>query len=913
MSVTPIQNALPGEDLIGIEPELLEQVSAGWLHRLSLFTGRTLTAAALQSEQAYRAGRLAILGQCVTQGTVKGLDLSADLTAADPVLQVTPGYGISATGEDIALTRTLRTTLGSLQVVNPQTGSVISGFPDYVKNSGSTNFAGVLLLQPITGQVSGASFDTGALPLIVSGNLDASCDMDPDEYAFEDWQIVDGVRLVMVAWPTSPASLALPPLSPAVSWRNRLAYTIFNAEEALAPDDRLPWDLLGLPLALIGFDNTFAPLFVDRSAVVRTGGLQRSRYVLPAQSGNAGAPLLVQPALAQARVAQLAEQVASLPALTNLVPAFAFLPPCGVLPVAAMDFVHQEGLWFPFNWTITVGPVHQEEIETVLLSGMTALPFDVTQNESVEVLVPLPDSVYDPDIFVHETVDPVFQAAVDSATTDLTGDLQHRKAIQQEANALSQVLTGTSLAPLINLDAGLTATEIQLRDAAVYTPTSSETFGTVLTTAGYASVDYQKLVTDANGPYTLRVDGNGNPLATPLPLFSPADMNDLAVNGLQHFINRINAKLSKANDLLDLSFLTAQSDIYRFRQYILGVSDATALAVSPIAAEIATGESAASTAANLQNYLSSVLPSNSPPVAPTTTTLPPTTTPTTTTTSGNILFVKEAFSTTKIAASFRPTSVFTSPTTIRITATPTATTVAKAATGISASLSAASTARLSATFQPVTPGSVAQPASTLDVLAQSPLVGAQLNLRTLTVAQRMANPPSQEGLFYALGNRLALLTTAGRPGDYDRRYPHPGGCGSAAGQSPSYLYHPAAGRRTGLSDAHPGRHPRHRRPCPQKPGACSRADAEHRHRARRGSRRSHPVLDRHSRSGATFATPALHRSTHAAVQRFRDGMPDRADQRADLFATSADAAHATGKRPGPVAAGPGVHHRSARR
>ena len=51
----------------------------------------------------------------------------------------------------------------------------------------------------------------------------------------------------------------------------------------------------------------------------------------------------------------------------------------------------------------------------------------------------------------------------------------------------------------------------------------------------------------------------------------------------------------------------------------------------------------------------------------------------------------------------------------------------------------------------------AQPATTSDVLAQSPLVGAQLNLRTLTVAQRMANPPSQEGIFYAVGNRLALL------------------------------------------------------------------------------------------------------------------------------------------------------------
>ncbi len=751
MSVTPIQDALPGEDLIGIEPELLQQVDPGWLHRLSLFTGRTLTATALQSEQTYRAGRLAILGQCVTQGTVKGLELSADLTAADPTLQVTPGYGISATGEDVALTRTLRTTLGSLQVVDPQTGAVISAFTDYVKNASNTNYAGVLLLQPITGQVSGASIDTGSLPLIVSGNLDASCDQDPDEYAFEDWQIVDGVRLVLVAWPASPASLALPSPAPAVSWRNRLAYAVFNAEMALQRDDRLPWETLGVPVALVGFDSTWKAQFVDRSAVVRAGGLPRTRYVLPAQPTVASTPLMVQPALAQARVSQFAEQISALPALTNVVPAFAFLPPCGVLPAAAMDFVHQEGLWFPPNWTLTVGPVHQEEVETALLSGMTALPLDVTQNESVEVLVPLPDAVYDPDILIRETVDPAFQSAVDSANVELAGDLQHRKAIQQEANALSQVLTGAPTAPLYNLDAGLTPAEIAARDAQVYTPTSTETFGTKLTAGVYASQDYQTLLGDAaKPPYTLFQDGNGNTLATPLPLFSPTDLNDMALNGLPHFINLINGRISKANDLLDLSFLTAQSDIYRFRQYVLGSAGATALAVSPIAAEIATGESAASTAANLHNYLSSILPVDSPSTPTTTTTPPPTTT-------GATIFIKQpAFTATKLAATLRPISSVISPTAFRVSSTAAVSNLVKATTAVNPAITAAS-AKLSATFTPLAPGSVSQPASTTDVLASSPLVGAQLNLRTLTVAQRLANPPSQEGLFYAVGNRLALL------------------------------------------------------------------------------------------------------------------------------------------------------------
>src|SRR5580704_13879075 len=118
MSATQIQDALSGEDLIAIEPELLQEAAAGWLQRLALFTGRTLSDTALTGEQQYRAGRLTMLGQAVTQGVVAGLDLSVDLTAADPVLTVAPGFGISATGQDVTLLQPLRTTLSVLAVID---------------------------------------------------------------------------------------------------------------------------------------------------------------------------------------------------------------------------------------------------------------------------------------------------------------------------------------------------------------------------------------------------------------------------------------------------------------------------------------------------------------------------------------------------------------------------------------------------------------------------------------------------------------------------------------------------------------------------------------------------------------------------------------------------------------------------
>jgi hypothetical protein len=341
MPAIPIANPANGESLVGTEPELLQQVDPVWRRRMNLFTGRTLSDTALRNEQQYRAGSLATLGQSVSAGTVSGLALTLEAGGADPLLVVTPGYGISGSGEDAALDQTLKTRLSSLAVVDAATGTRRNlTVRQIMADPTNTSYAGILVVQPVIAEVSGQFLDSGG-PLVVSGNLGASCGQDPAEYAFEDWQIADAVQLVYVSWPS--AALPLPPPSPAASWRNRLAGAIFDAESQLGPDDQLPWTSLGVPVGLIAFDagatwaanaayvvgqfvmdgngnrqrvatagttggavptawnsvyggNTidgsvtwtndglgWKPLFVDCSAVVRAGGLPRRRYALPAQ------------------------------------------------------------------------------------------------------------------------------------------------------------------------------------------------------------------------------------------------------------------------------------------------------------------------------------------------------------------------------------------------------------------------------------------------------------------------------------------------------------------------------------------------------------------------------------------------------------------------------------------------------
>jgi hypothetical protein len=165
MSTEKITAQLPGETFVATEPTLLQQVDPGWRHRMSLFTGRTLTDTALTAEQLYRAGRMALLAQLVTPGVASGLNGAVD---GDGVIHVTAGYGFTALGEDVTLPRDIKTSFvpadaaaEPLLVVDSITGQRIKNFVDLKKDPAVQGGVFVLLLQPITGKVTGDEINTG--------------------------------------------------------------------------------------------------------------------------------------------------------------------------------------------------------------------------------------------------------------------------------------------------------------------------------------------------------------------------------------------------------------------------------------------------------------------------------------------------------------------------------------------------------------------------------------------------------------------------------------------------------------------------------------------------------------------------------------------------------------------------------
>lgn len=76
---------------------------------------------------------------------------------------------------------------------------------------------------------------------------------------------------------------------------------------------------------------------------------------------------------------------------------------------------------------------------------------------------------------------------------------------------------------------------------------------------------------------------------------SNEEVLELGQKGLEEFIVFIQAKIDSANDKIDFGFVRLQTEIYRIRQFVLGNTEGTKLATSPILASIAQGQTAAAT------------------------------------------------------------------------------------------------------------------------------------------------------------------------------------------------------------------------------------------------------------------------------------------------------------------------------
>lgn len=472
MIPTPIRDPLPGERLLAVVPTPAPQVDPEaatsaetrgfWRRRLRPYAGRTLTADALNTEQRHRGGLLAARGQLVSAGVITGLDVVLQSETTEDGVEwfynIGAGTGVTAYGEDVSILKPIRIPIGvatvhAPRVVPPEaipadeepgTGPTpgppadaqlaredAGPFADWIEENADAPRAGMLVLRPVEYRAD-RDFDPDA-PLARQLGRDP-CEEDPSSDAFDRLERRDGAQLVFYPWPLDWLPL---PVSDD-QWRNRLAFTLFREELKREADVLLPWESVGVPIALIGFDEAWTPLFADRGAVVRAGGKPRPRTDLMERVGN--------PFLWQARLEQFAEHLAELTIAGVTVEAaaeqFRYLPPAGLLPRNAVDFETGADRFFPSTWYVDAVPIPTEQLDLALEQSAALGPFDRFVPDQVRVLVPVPQRWYEPRLLLNEDVDRLFYETLERFLEARTEWLLKRDDLRAKADTLHEALTG---------------------------------------------------------------------------------------------------------------------------------------------------------------------------------------------------------------------------------------------------------------------------------------------------------------------------------------------------------------------------------------------------------------------------------------------------------------------------------------
>ncbi len=462
MSIETIKQPLPGERVVALAPQTLTEAQDWLLRRPNLFPGRSLTAATLEGRQAWAARHVTLRGQAFTAGVVRGLEatlvpgFTPRIDAARLALQ--QGVGLCVNGEDVRVPRGASTRFGTLpvvadpslfagtgsagggsgaltsKVVGTPLGELIASDPDALPR------VGIVVAQPVTADRVGAFDETDPCSLV-------GCD-EGVQGAFEDWRIGDGVRLLWYAWPEEWRALPAMPMFRTGLWRNLIAWQVFDAERDLGRDELLPWEHFGLPLALVGCDRQWAPLFLDRATVAREGG--RPRF---ARMGGGATGLSVHwrlPALWQARVEQLAEQIADGAAGNQPGAQFTCLPPFGLLPRDVVELDPDSPRFmqcslFPASFELDAVPLPQEQLDAALGESAALGAVDLTAGGRVRLLVPVPEALYDPRLLMREVIDPEFAITLSGFLLERARHLGARQALRRRAAVLTRAISGSAL------------------------------------------------------------------------------------------------------------------------------------------------------------------------------------------------------------------------------------------------------------------------------------------------------------------------------------------------------------------------------------------------------------------------------------------------------------------------------------
>ncbi|MEI8029445.1 MAG: hypothetical protein WCH35_06665 [Comamonadaceae bacterium] len=568
-----IERPVAGEHVLATWPALGPYATGsvtepGPRKRLHFFPQRSLTHTALIEEQRSRITDAMRLGQSVSPGVIDGLELVLDGLQ----LVLLPGHAIAPDGQDLELAYALHVPFDAVTVISPLVEQALQS-----RHTGSTPWQRLSGLQrqvtlaQALGDLDGASFLPHAMVLVAiprsialdrGDDSNDGCPNATDQGASLRAAWEDGFQLAWVPW---PQERSLPLWSNDAStldprFRNRLAYAVFNTERErlsqganrslrawkeragwsqtkldllaareaalLAIATPWPWETLGVPLSVVAFDAAFKPAFADRAAVVRQGGGRHNRSPLVPRSGD--------DVLWQARISQLLEQLAEMPAdqrnAPGLAQQFDWLPPAGVLPRDSMDFLSGRQNFFPPQFDVQAQPVPIDMVDALMAESSPLLPYNLSLRDQVQILVPVPARFFDPDLLrLDERVHPLFDLEIARLSGERLQLLTRRDGLRRRFDVLSQAVGG-QLPRYLQADPNALADESAALDAQAFARVHRSSAEANAAELHQFSAAHHKLVFQASDELIVFVRVDSVPAGIGVrPLISQAGLDGVAV------------------------------------------------------------------------------------------------------------------------------------------------------------------------------------------------------------------------------------------------------------------------------------------------------------------------------------------------------------------------------------------------
>jgi hypothetical protein len=120
-----------------------------------------------------------------------------------------------------------------------------------------------------------------------------------------------------------------------------------------------------------------------------------------------------------------------------------WLPPTGVLPTEVADFRTGRQTVFPASFDVHAQPVPLDMVDALMAESAPLAPFNLSLRDQVQILVPVPAQLFDPDLLkLEERVHPLFDSEIGRLERERLQLLTRRDGLRRRYDALAKAVSG---------------------------------------------------------------------------------------------------------------------------------------------------------------------------------------------------------------------------------------------------------------------------------------------------------------------------------------------------------------------------------------------------------------------------------------------------------------------------------------